>query len=194
MAAFRIEAPVTRYLRWLSCIAIPVAAVAAGCGGETAGLAPLERDASKASDDGGRVSSSDAGHPLLARDAGSVDAMLAHDARRDVGAPLDAGVDSALLTVCFSASDAGRFFGCAHAACPAGTVCDQRDFDVTSTADCVGIPAACDGIATCACMGHAAQQCVEPGVDISDAAAFDLGCVDAVQGDASFLDFPCGCQ
>jgi hypothetical protein len=88
--------------------------------------------------------------------------------------------------------DGGEFLGCLRAVCPAGTVCAQRDSDITSIATCVAIPPACVGNATCACMGNAAQECAEPGVPLTDAGGL-FGCQDDDEEDASFLDFPCGC-
>jgi hypothetical protein len=88
--------------------------------------------------------------------------------------------------------DGGSNRGCQEATCPAGTVCVQRDADVTSTAMCVSIPPACHGAPTCACMGPEAQQCI--GVPPqTDATPSFLNCEDETTGGTTFLDFPCGC-
>jgi hypothetical protein len=84
--------------------------------------------------------------------------------------------------------------GCSEATCPQGTICVQVDSDITATATCVGIPSACTGQPTCACMGTAAQECVKPGMPVTDATPGFLRCQDEEEGGASYLDFPCGCQ
>jgi hypothetical protein len=90
--------------------------------------------------------------------------------------------------------DGGQYGGCARAECPSGYVCVQRDFDVTSTAKCVEITPACLAIPNCACLGAAAQQCIEPGMPPqTDATPPFLRCQDVVDGGRVYLDFPCGC-
>jgi hypothetical protein len=119
---------------------------------------------------------------------------------RDAGVPDsgpstdDGASDSPMAESCV-VPDGGKFFGCASVTCPAGTVCVQRDSDVTSTGTCATIPPSCHGKPTCACMEAEAQQCAEPGFPPeTDATAPFMRCQDATTGDgASYLDFPCGC-
>jgi hypothetical protein len=93
-----------------------------------------------------------------------------------------------------ASTEAGANLGCADATCPTGTVCVQRDADVTSTAMCASIPASCGGAPTCACMGREAQECVEPGSPPqTDATPSFLDCQDETTGGKPYLDFPCGC-
>jgi len=89
--------------------------------------------------------------------------------------------------------EGGHGGGCAGASCPAGTICVQRDMDVSATATCVGIPPVCKDHATCACMGKAAHACVEPDEPFGDAAPDFLRCQDETSDGTPYLDFPCGC-
>jgi hypothetical protein len=165
-------------------LAAAASLVLLACGGAAGSL--FENPAG--GDDGGggcggvEAGASDASAPGVTPDAGSGDAG-------PQGSDAGTGAVSCAAPI---VPDGGQYFGCAQIACPSGTVCVQRDFDVSWTAKCVGIPAACVGVPTCACMGAVAQECVEPGVPVTDAGGI-LGCQDDEEGDASFLDFPCGC-
>jgi hypothetical protein len=166
---------------------------AIACGGQTSSASPPESDGGVHQVDGG---SRDAG--TRQRDSFVPDdARLTHDGQTvDAHSTHDASVDVApVVTKCEppTTPEGGQYLGCAQAVCPSGTVCVQRDFDVTSTATCVTIPASCGGQPTCACMGPEAQQCVEPGPPFTDATPTYLRCQDDEDADASFLDFPCGC-
>jgi hypothetical protein len=82
--------------------------------------------------------------------------------------------------------DSGPYYTCSEVVCPSGTVCVQRDFDVTALVRCVAIPESCGARPACACMETTAAACVDP-------TPF-LGCVDVDRdGSLPYLDFPCGC-
>jgi len=139
-------------------------------------------------------SGDDGGHrDTSSPDGATPDALMQEDAR-ETGPIADTGPGFDGNASCSTPSipDSGTELGCALATCPSGTVCVQRDFDVTSSATCVVIPSSCNDKPTCACMGSTAKACVEPGD--TEGNPGDLPCQDDENdAGATFLDFPCGC-
>jgi hypothetical protein len=148
---------------------------------------------------GGTTASSSSGgdsgaHDSTSPDSSTPDARTSEDAH-ETGPITDTGPgpDGSMSCSTPSIPDGGMNLGCAQATCPSGTVCVQRDYDITSTSTCVLIPPSCNDKPTCECMGKIAKECVEPGVDTDGNPGF-LPCQDEKNSDGTtYLDFPCGC-